>query len=400
MNTLTMKDLDFKGKRTLVRVDYNVPFHEDGSIADATRIKESLSTLQYLLDKGASIVIMSHLGRPKGKKDPAFTLAPVALLLSSLLKTPVKMAKDCIGPDVEKEASSLKPGEILMLENLRFYAAEEKPDQDPSFAKNLAKLGDIYVNDAFGTAHRKHSSTAVIADYFPGKAVAGFLLEKEISALSSLLLHPKKPFYALIGGAKISTKMGVLNSLIEKVDAIFIGGGMFYTFMKAQGLTIGDSIHEDDELEEAKRFMAECKAKNVKVFLPIDVVIAKQFDPESPSQTIPTTQNIPDGWQGMDIGSKTVALWQNELSEAATVFWNGPFGVFEFPRFANGTFAIAKTLSTLPTCKTVVGGGDSVSAINQLNLASKFTHISTGGGASLEFIEFGHLPGIDALSRK
>ncbi|MCX6989844.1 MAG: phosphoglycerate kinase [Chlamydiae bacterium] len=400
MNKLSLKDLDVKNKKVLIRVDFNVPLTPEGLISDATRIQESLPSIEYVLKSGGSVILMSHMGRPKGKKDPAFSLTPCAKYLSALLKIPVKMAPDCIGEETETLVKNMYPGQVILLENLRFYPAEEKPELDPSFAKNLAKLGDIYVNDAFGTAHRKHSSTAVIAQYFPGKAAAGFLLEKEISALSSILLEPKQPFFAIVGGSKISSKMGVLLSLATKTKAIFIGGGMSYTFMKARGLTIGDSIHEDDQMQAAKNFTEFCKNHSVELFLPIDLVVASTYGPDAPSQVIQVEDGIPDGFQGMDIGPKTRELWQKKLLDAKTIFWNGPLGVFEFLKFSEGTFTIARTIASLPGCSSIVGGGDSVAAINQLGIADKFTHISTGGGASLEFIEFGNLPGIEALSKK
>ncbi len=398
MHKLRLQDLDLKGKKVLVRVDFNVPLNKDGSIADNTRLRESLPTIQAILKAGGSAILISHLGRPKGH-DPKLSLAPCAGALGKLLKTPVEMAKDCIGKSVEKQAHELKPKHVLLLENLRFHPAEEKPEKDLSFAKHLAQLGDVYVNDAFGTAHRSHSSTALIAQYFPGKAAMGLLMQKEIEFLKPLIRQPKRPFYALIGGAKISTKMGVLKSLLSKTDGIFIGGGMAFTFFQAQGYSIGDSIHENDQIPVAVAFLKECAEKKVSLWLPTDIVIANAFRADADTKTIQAAEGIPKGWQGMDIGPQTTTDWKNALQNAATVFWNGPLGVFEFPRFAQATQQIAKTLAALPAT-TIVGGGDSIAAINQLGLASQFTHVSTGGGASLEFIEFGHLPGIDALSDK
>lgn len=400
MQKLSLKDLDVKNKRVLIRVDFNVPLAEDGSISDATRIQESLPSIQYVLDHGGRVILMSHMGRPKGQKNPEFSLAPCAKHLSSLLKRPVQMAPDCVGEETESLVKSRKAGDVVLLENLRFYAAEEKPEKDPSFAKNLAKLGDVYVNDAFGTAHREHASTAVIAQYFPGKAAAGFLMEKEINALGKLLLHPTPPFFAIVGGSKISSKMGVLLSLASKAQTIFIGGGMSYTFMKARGLSIGDSIHEDDQRKAAMDFVESCKKNSVELFLPQDLFVASAYDANAPMKVVKVEEGIPSGWQGMDIGPATCEAWQKKLEQAKTIFWNGPLGVFEFPRFANGTFTIAKTIASLKECASIVGGGDSVAAINQLGIAEKFTHISTGGGASLEFIEWGTLPGIEALSDK
>lgn len=393
MSKLSIQDLPVKNKKVLIRVDFNVPLNKDGTISDDTRIKEALPTIQYVLKEGGSVILMSHLGRPKGKKTAEFSLAPCAKALSKLLHTPVQLATDSIGPDVEKMAKNLKPGEILLLENLRFHEAEEEPEKDPSFAKHLSTLGDIYVNDAFGTAHRAHSSTATIAKYFPNKAAAGFLMQKEISFLGSILTNPKRPFYAILGGAKVSTKMGVIKALLKKVDGLFLGGGMAYTFFKAQGISIGGSIHEDEFLDDAKKFLHD----KDKLHLPVDVVIADAFKEEAHSKTISIKEGIPSGWQGMDVGPLTLKEWEKKLQDAKTVFWNGPLGVFEFPKFAKGTDEMAKFLSKL-SATTIVGGGDSVAAINKLRLASKFSHVSTGGGASLEFIENGHLPGIDALS--
>ena len=398
MVKLNIQDLDLQGKKVLVRVDFNVPLNKDGSIADDTRIRESLPSIQHILQAGGIAILMSHLGRPKGAPDFQFSLAPCAKALSKLLGIPVIMAEDCIGEKAEKMARDLKPGQVLLLENLRFHPAEEKPSLDPTFAKKLASLGDLYVNDAFGTAHRSHSSTAIIAQYFPGKSAAGFLMQKEINFLSSLL-HPKQPFYAIIGGAKISTKIGVLKSLLSKVEGIFIGGGMSFTFFLSQGFKIGNSIHEDEQIPAASEFLKECSEKKISCSLPKDLIIANAFADHAQSQCILASQGIPDGWQGMDIGPQTIEEWSKSLQNAATIFWNGPLGVFEFPHFAKGTEQIAKTLSS-SSATTVVGGGDSVSAINRLGLASAFTHVSTGGGASLEFIEFGHLPGIDALTDK
>lgn len=400
MGKLSIKDLDFQGKRALMRVDFNVPFDKEGNISDDTRIRAALPSIQWVLDHGGSVVVMSHLGRPKGEKKPEFTLKPCADRLNELLGGRVTFAPDCIGPEVEKMASALKSGEVLLLENLRFYAAEEKPDTDPSFAEKLSKLGDLYINDAFGTAHRKHSSTATVAQYFPGKAAAGFLMQKEIDFLGKALLdNPKRPFYAIIGGSKISSKMGVLKSLATKVDGIFIGGGMAFTFFKVQGLTIGNSIHEDDLLDEAKNFLSFCETKGVKVFLPTDLVIADAFDEKAQTKIISTKEGIPEGWQGMDIGPATLKEWEKTLTGGHTIFWNGPLGVFEMPPFSKQTNGLAKVLAGMDAT-TIVGGGDSVAAINKLKLGQQFSHLSTGGGASLEFIEYGHLPGIDVLSDK
>ncbi len=391
MNKLTLKDLSLTGKRVLMRVDFNVPQSKDRGITDDSRIRAALPSIQYVLEHGASLILMSHLGRPKGK-DLSVSLAPCAKRLSELLHKPVAMAPDCIGPQVEALAQKLQPGQVLLLENLRFHEGEEEPEKDPSFAKALARLGDVYVNDAFGTAHRAHASTAVIASYFSGCSAAGLLMEKEIIQLSRLLDQPKRPFYALIGGAKISTKMGVIEKLLTHVDALFLGGGMVYTLLKAQGIAIGDSICEDKCLEVAKRI-----GQSPKIHLPTDLVIADAVGSDAHIRTVGLKEGIPAGWQGVDIGPQTVSTWAPQLIKGATVFWNGPLGVVEVPPFAKGTRGLAEALTG---CKgtTIIGGGDSVAAIEQMGLGNRFTHLSTGGGAALEFLEFGHLPGIDALS--
>ena len=396
MKKLRLQDLDLKGKKVLMRVDFNVPLNANGTISDDTRLRESLPTIQLVIKAGGSVILMSHLGRPKGI-DPKLSLKTCAEALAQLLNQPVQMAEDCISDKTKKIAENLKAGEVLLLENLRFYSAEENPDADPSFAKKLAELGDIYSNDAFATAHRAHSSTAKIAAHFPGKAAAGLLLQKEIHAFENLMQDPKRPFYVIIGGSKISTKMGVLKSLLSKADGIFIGGGMAFTFFKAQGIKIGDSIHEDDQIPAARDFLEQCAQKNIPLWFPTDLKIADSFNNDAHTKIVLTSEGIPNGWQGMDIGPKTLEEWKNLLLNAATVFWNGPLGVFEFPNFAEGTWQIARAIAELKAI-TVVGGGDSVAAINQIGLFPQFTHVSTGGGASLEYIEFEHLPGIDALS--
>jgi phosphoglycerate kinase len=397
MEKLNVSNLEVAGKKVLVRVDFNVPMHADGTISDDTRIRESLPTIQHILNAGGSVILMSHLGRPKGKKDPQFSLAPCAKALSHLLNKPVIMAPDCVGKEVEALARELQPGQVLLLENLRFYPEEEKPEINPAFAEQLAHLGDLYVNDAFGTAHRAHSSTAAIARYFPQRAAAGMLMQKEIAFLGKLASHPKRPFYALIGGSKISTKIGVLHALLDKVDVLFIGGAMAYTFFKAQGIEIGSSLCEPDQIETAKSLLELALKKNITVYLPTDHLIASSFSQDSPTKILSINEGVPTGWQGVDIGPKTLSTWENSLKNAATIFWNGPVGVFEIPAFAKGTEGIAQTLAHLSAI-TIVGGGDSVAAVNQLGLASQFSHISTGGGASLEYLEQGHLPGIDVLS--
>ncbi len=397
MNKLKLQDLDLYGKKVLLRVEFNVPLDTQGNITDDTRIRESLPSIKFILDRGGSVILLSHLGRPKNGPEPKLSLKPCASALSSLLHQPVIMAPDCIGPEVEQMALSLKQGQILLLENLRFNPAEENPQLDPQFAKNLASLGNLYVNDAFGGAHRAHSSTYKITEYFPGKAAAGFLLQKEVDALESLLSHPKRPFYAIIGGAKISSKIGFLNALADKVDALFIGGGMAYPFLKIRGIPIGNSLCESDALPFAEEFLKHCARNQLAFFLPNDLIIADAFANDAHRQTVCVHQGIPVGWQGMDIGSATIQEWTTQFKSAASLFWNGPVGVFEFPHFAKGTNAIARALAEL-NAVTVVGGGDSVAAVAHLNLSSHYTHVSTGGGASLEFIEKGKLPGIEALS--
>ncbi len=394
---LRIQDLDLKGKKVLVRVDFNVPLNPDGSISDDTRIRESLPTIRHILDKGGNPILMSHLGRPKSGWDPKLSLFPCAKALSQLLNVPVIMANNCIGKEVQTMADELKEGEILLLENLRFHPAEENPDSDPTFAKQLASLGDLYVNDAFGTAHRTHSSTATIAQYFPGKSAAGLLIQKELSFLGNLLTSPKRPFFAIIGGAKISSKIGILQALIEKVDGLFIGGAMAFSFVKALGVSIGNSLCEDDQVSTAAQLINTCKMKKIPLWLPQDFVAADSIHEKANCQFASITQGIPAGFQGVDIGPNTILQWRTELQKGATVFWNGPLGVFEIPYFATGTKKIAESLAQLKAL-TIIGGGDSVAAVTQMGLDKKFTHLSTGGGACLEFLEQGRLPGIDALS--
>ncbi len=399
MSKLTIKDLAIKGKRVLMRVDFNVPLSKEGSVEDDTRIREALPSIEYVLKEGGSLILMSHLGRPEGKRTPKYSLASCALHLSKLLKKPVRFVEDCIGQEVEKATSALKPGEIILLENLRFYPAEEDPATDPTFAQKLAKLGDLYVNDAFGTAHRAHSSTCTIAKLFPNKAAMGFLMEKELAFLEPLLKNPQRPFYAIIGGAKISSKIGVLKSLLSRVDALFICGGMAFTFFKAQGISIGDSICEEAQLPTAKELLQQCASKKLPLFLPSDLLIADKVSQDAKTRVIQTKEGIPAGWQGVDMGPETMKAWISQLEKCKTIFWNGPPGIFEIPPFAKGTEGLARGLAKLNSTR-IIGGGDSVSAINHLNLSKNFTHLSTGGGAALEFIEYGKLPGIDALSDK
>ena len=388
----TLRDLDIRGKRVLIRVDFNVPLDKaTGRITDDTRIRESLPTIRYALEQGAAVVLMSHLGRPDGQRVGALSLAPVAQRLGELLSAPVAFAKDCIGPDAEAAARALKPGQALLLENLRFHPEEER--NDAGFAAQLARLGEVYVNDAFGTAHRAHASTEGVARRLP--AVAGFLMEKEIQYLDAALANPARPYVAILGGAKVSDKIGVLRRLLERVDRVLIGGGMAYTFLKAQGLAIGASKLEADKVELAKELLAQATQRRVHVLLPFDHVITTSLDPGSQAQTI-AKPDIPDGWLGADIGPSTIDAFTKALADAKTVVWNGPVGVFEQPRFAAGSRRIAETLAGLKAT-TVSGGGDTAACVQQFKLADKMSHMSTGGGASLEFLEGKTLPGIAAL---
>jgi phosphoglycerate kinase len=390
---LPLKLLPIHGKRVLMRVDFNVPCDERGEIIDDVRIRASLPSIEYALEHGSSVILMSHLGRPKGN-DPKLSLAKVAKRLEELLGRPVIMAKDCIGDEVTKAAEKLKSGQVLLLENLRFHPEEEKPSAE--FVAKLASLGDVYVNDAFGTAHRSHASTAAIASYFKGRCAAGFLLDKELQYLGMLLEAPKRPFCALIGGAKISTKLGVLQSLIKKVDTLLIGGGMAYTFLKAQGIEIGDSICDDASLEAAKKLLEANERQEVRLLLPQDFIIADKISEEAHMEVVLAERGIPKGFQGVDIGPKTVLEFIHEMKRAKTIFWNGPVGVYECPPFARGTNAIAHALKEMDAT-VVIGGGDSLAAVEAAGSASSLSHLSTGGGASLEFLEQGSLPGVDAL---
>ena len=389
----TIREADLKNKRVLIRVDFNVPLKE-GKVTDATRIVAALPTINYILSQpGASLVVMSHFGRPKGKKNPDFSMVPVGKKFEELLGRPVKVASDVIGEEVRKEVESLKAGEVLLLENCRFYPDEEA--NNPEFAKELASFGDVYVNDAFGTAHRAHASTEGVSHYLP--SYAGFLIEKEVKFMAPLLENPAKPFVAIIGGSKVSSKISVLESLVRTCDAIVIGGGMAYTFLKVQGHQIGKSLVEDDYLETAKNFLAAAEKKGVKVILPVDHVCAAEFAEDAKPVSV-NGIDIPADLMGMDIGPKTTAAIVDELKSAKSVVWNGPMGVFEFASFAKGTEAVAKALAA-SSATTVVGGGDSVAAINKFGLADKISHVSTGGGASLEFLEGKVLPGIKALEK-
>lgn len=399
LRKLSLRDLDVKGKKVLMRVDFNVPLDKTGAISDDTRIRASLPSIQEVLDRGGSVILMSHLGRPKEKKTAEFSLAPCAKRLSELLNTPVIMAEDCVGKEVEAQAKKLQPGQVLLLENLRFHKGEEHPNQDPTFTKQLADLGDAYVDDAFATAHRKHASTYEVPKFFVGKAAAGFLMEREIEFLGELVLHPQRPFCAIIGGAKISTKIGILKALLKKVDVVLIGGAMAYTFMKALGHPIGDSLFEEEFLEEAKEILEASKKGKAKLILPVDHVIANELEETAFTRIVDNTQGIPAGFRGVDIGPKTIEEFFVALKKASTIFWNGPMGVFEIAKFATGTTAIAEILANSPAT-TVVGGGDSIAALQNAGVIDQITHVSTGGGASLEFIEYGTLPGIDVLSEE
>ena len=394
MNKKTVKDIDLKDKKVLVRCDFNVPMDENKNITDNRRIVAALPTIKYLLEQNCKVVLCSHLGRPKGEFKPEYSLKPVAKELSKLLGQEVIMAEDVIGEDAKNKAENLKNGEVLLLENVRFH--REETDNDPEFAKELASFGEIFVNDAFGTAHRAHASTEGVTKYLP--AVSGFLIEKELKFLGEALENPERPFVAILGGSKVSDKIGVIENLLEKVDTLIIGGGMAYTFFKAQGYSVGDSLCEEDKCDLASEIMQKAKEKGVKFLLPIDNKIGKEFKPDTESKTVKSTE-IPDGWEGLDIGEETIKLYKEELQNAKTIVWNGPLGVFEFDQFAVGTNEIAKALGDIDAIK-IIGGGDSAAAVEKAGLADKMTHISTGGGASLEFLEGKKLPGIEALMDK
>ncbi len=397
LNKLTVEDLSPAGKRVLVRVDFNVPLDANLKITDDTRIRESLKTIQYLSDKGAKVVLVSHLGRPKGV-DEKLRLKPVAERLSELLKKPVKALTDSVGPEVEKEVAAMKNGDVALLENIRFYPEEEK--NDPAFAKKLAALADLYVNDAFGTAHRAHASTEGVTKFIPQSA-AGFLMMKEIQYLGGALSNPARPFVAIVGGSKVSSKIEVIKSLMKVVDVLIIGGGMAYTFLKARKLEIGNSIVENDKIDLAKDLMMQSIDTDVPLLLPIDHVVADKYDAKANIKIVPRG-GIAPGWEGLDAGPNTVEKYATFIRTAKTIFWNGPIGVFEMEPFAKGTLAIAKLMAEASErgAITIVGGGDSVAAVTQMGLASKMSHISTGGGASLEFMEGKQLPGIVALTDK
>ena len=391
----TIQDIDVSGKRVLVRVDFNVPLAEDGTVSDDKRIVAALPTIRYLLEHNAKVILCSHLGRPKGQVNPKYSLAPVGARLSELLPdTKIWFAEDTVGESAKTAIDDMKDGEIVLLENVRFYPEEEK--NDPEFAQKLASLADIFVSDAFGTVHRAHASTAGVAAYLP--AVAGFLIGKELGVMGEALDNPKRPFVAILGGAKVADKIGVIKNLLGKCDSLIIGGGMAYTFLKAQGYGIGTSLLDAESIDLAKDIMAEAKAKNVNFLLPIDTVVATEFDANAEHKVVPSTE-IPDGWMGMDIGPKTAELFKKTIVEAATVVWNGPMGVFEFPAIAAGTKKVAEACAECAGT-TIIGGGDSASAVKKLGFADKMTHISTGGGASLEFLEGKTLPGVAVLNDK
>ena len=394
MSKVTIKDIDVNGKKVLLRCDFNVPLDENLNITDKTRIVAALPTIKYLLEHNAKLILCSHLGRPKGEVKKEFSLAPVAKELSAQLGKEVKLAEDVTGPSAKELTSNMKEGDIVLLENVRFDPREEK--NDDTLSQEFASLADVYVNDAFGTCHRAHSSTAGVAKYLP--SACGFLIEKELKALGDALNNPVRPFVAILGGKKVSDKIGVIDSLLEKVDTLLIGGGMAYTFYKSMGYGVGNSVCELDKLDLAKSLMQKAKDKGVKMLLPLDNKIGKEFKPDTESKVVKYSE-IPDGWEGFDIGPETIKLYTEELQKAKTVLWNGPVGLFEFDKFAVGTNSIAKALADLDAT-TIIGGGDSAAAVEKAGLADKMTHISTGGGASLEFLEGKKLPGIECLMDK
>jgi phosphoglycerate kinase len=398
MRTLTVDDVELKDKKVLVRVDFNVPMTSDLKVADDKRVVEALPTIRKILNAGGSVILMSHLGRPKGQPNPEFSLQPVATHLSILLNIPVKFAKDCIGKATGQMVADLKPKEILMLENLRFHPEEETNSDD--FARELASFGDLYVNDAFGTAHRAHASTEGVTKFLK-PAVAGYLMQKELDYLSKAVTDPKRPYVAILGGAKISGKIDVIQNLLPKVDALVIGGGMAFTFFQAQGLEIGDSIVEQEKLGLAARILEEVRQKHLRVILPIDCVVADRLDNNAQRKVVHVSK-IPPGWRGLDIGPDTVKLINMEVRRAKTIIWNGPMGVFEMSNFSNGTMEVARILAeaTKAGATTIVGGGDSAAAVAQLGFEGAMSHVSTGGGASLEFLEGKKLPGVVALDAK
>ena len=390
----TIEDIQVAGKKVLVRCDFNVPLDENKNITDENRINGALPTIKYLMGQGAKVILCSHMGRPKGEFNMKYSLAPVTKRLSEILGKEVKLAEDVIGDSAKALVADMKDGDVICLENVRFHKEEEK--NDPEFAKALASLAEVYVNDAFGTAHRAHASTAGVADYLP--AVCGYLIQKEIDIMGKALSNPERPFVAILGGAKVSDKIGVINNLIEKVDSLIIGGGMAYTFLKAQGYEIGKSICENDKLDLAKELLAKAEAKGVKMYLPVDTVVADGFSNDANFKTV-DSKAIPSDWEGLDIGEKTIALFSDVVKNAKTVIWNGPMGGFEMSNFAKGTISVAQAIAASDSI-SIIGGGDSAAAVEQFGFGDKVTHISTGGGASLEFLEGIVLPGIDCLNDK
>ncbi len=399
MATKTIKDIDVAGKRCFVRVDFNVPVDADGTITDDTRIRAALPTIRYLVENKAKVILASHLGRPKGQRSEKDSLRPVARNLSEKLGIPVIFVEDCVGPDVEKAASSMEDGQVMLLENTRFYKGEEK--NDPELSQQMARLADVYVNDAFGAAHRAHSSTAGIADYVSGPKVAGFLIERELEFLGQKTSNPERPFTVILGGAKVSDKITVIDALLDKADKILIGGAMAYTFKLAQGVKVGNSLSEPDKVDTALAAMEKAKAKGVELMLPLDNRITNKLDfgAKEVGELKVVDGDIPDGWEGVDIGPKTVELYKEAIAGARTVLWNGPMGIFEIKACAEGTFAIAKAIADSDSI-SIIGGGDSVKAINRSGYADKVTFMSTGGGASLEFLEGKKLPGVEALETR
>lgn len=396
---LSIRDLDLKGKKLLVRVDFNVPLDDKGAISDSSRILAAIPTLRYALDQGASLILLSHMGRPKGKKDPSASLKLCVPELEKALHVPVRFLSDCIGDDVSKAVKHLSPGEVLLLENLRFHAAEEDPSKDPTFVSSLGALGDCYVNDAFGAAHRAHASVTELPKLFPACAAQGFLMEKEVQVLDTLLKDPARPFAALLGGAKASTKIPLIKALTERLDLLLIGGAMAYTFLQAQGFAMGGSLCEKECLSEANAVISRCQDKGIPLLLPIDiwvVPVGKPLNIEA-ARLVQIEDGVPDEEQGVDIGPATIELFTKALKDVKTVFWNGPVGVFEVPKFAKGTLAMANAVASVKGC-SIVGGGDSLAAVQMSGLGAKMTHLSTGGGASLEYLEQGSLVGVDALS--
>jgi phosphoglycerate kinase len=396
MNKLSIDKVDLKNKRVLVRVDFNVPLDEKLNVTNDIRIVESLPTIKKIINSGGKAILMSHLGRPKGERKPEFSLKPAAKRLAELLGEEVKLAPDCIGSVTEKLVSEMKPGDVVLLENLRFHKQEEK--NDPEFAKQLAKLGDVYINDAFGSAHRAHASTEGVTKFIK-MCAAGYLMQKELDYLGNALANPKRPYCAILGGAKISGKIDVINNLFDKVDSLIVGGGMAFTFFKAEGKEIGKSLLEEEKLDLAKELLEKVKSSKIKFLLPIDVIVADEFKNESPSKVV-SVDKIPADKMGLDIGPETIKLFSDELMKSKTIVWNGPMGVFEMDNFAKGTFEIAEALAkaTSGGAVTVIGGGDSAAAISKAGLDKKVSHVSTGGGASLEFLEGKVLPGVAALN--